>query len=77
MRGILVISGDIWAYVGHKIGYARLLVSPSIDTKAVSSFDTKAVSSIDTKAVLSIDVPSNPRQLPLARQKYYSSVKRA
>ncbi|KAF2559649.1 hypothetical protein F2Q68_00015065 [Brassica cretica] len=58
-------------------GYARLLVSPSIDTKAVSSFDTKAVISIDTKAVLSIDVPSNPRQLLLARQKYYSSVKRA
>ena len=52
--GILVISGDFWAQVGHEKGSAHLLES-------VLS---------DTKAVLLIDTPSNPRQLPIASQTY-------
>ncbi|KAF3562799.1 hypothetical protein DY000_02017215 [Brassica cretica] len=59
-KGILVICGCFWASVGHKICSAHILASPSTDANAVSS----------------IDSPSSPRQLPLARQTYHSSVKR-
>ncbi|KAF2558585.1 hypothetical protein F2Q68_00016145 [Brassica cretica] len=45
--------------VGLACSLARVLVSPSIDTKGAPS--------IDTKGAPSIEVPSSPRPLSLAR----------
>ncbi|KAF2535863.1 hypothetical protein F2Q68_00019646 [Brassica cretica] len=66
-EGFLVVQGYsgnlglILSFSSHKICSAHILASLSIDTNAATS----------------IDSPSSPRQLPLARQTGYPSVKRA
>ncbi|KAF3521726.1 hypothetical protein F2Q69_00047733 [Brassica cretica] len=52
-------SSELYQAVGHKICSTHILASLSTNTNVVTS----------------IDSPSSPRQLPLARQTYHSSVK--